>query len=187
MDHWAWPLVGISWAIWAALWLVMAFFVKRTAERPTGAWNFATGLVVIFSFVLLRGPFGRSSHHRVETSDGVQCAVVVLMVVGLAICFWARITLGRNWSGMVVFKEGHELIQTGPYRFVRHPIYTGMFAMVIGTAVEFNAPIAYGAAVVLITVLTLKSKQEEKLMVEHFPEQYTAYRAHTKAIIPFVV
>jgi protein-S-isoprenylcysteine O-methyltransferase Ste14 len=97
------------------------------------------------------------------------------------------VVLGGNWSGRVTFKENHELIQRGPYRFVRHPIYSGLLLMVLGTAVVLNRAGPFLGFVIYFAALGVKLRQEEALMTRHFPETYPPYKARTKALIPFII
>jgi protein-S-isoprenylcysteine O-methyltransferase Ste14 len=111
----------------------------------------------------------------------------VLTLLGLSVAIWARLTLGTNWSGTVTFKENHELIQSGPYAVVRHPIYTGLLLMFLGTAFAIGTVGAFLSVPTLFLSFWIKSRQEEALMIDHFGEQYAAYRQRVRAIIPFVL
>jgi protein-S-isoprenylcysteine O-methyltransferase Ste14 len=119
-------------------------------------------------------------------SGAVYSAGTLVLAAGLAFMVWARRTLGRNWSGRVTLKEDHELIRGGPYRLVRHPIYTGLLLALLGTAIAFGQwrdVIALG----LITLAVLrKMRVEERFMAESFPADYARYRAEVPALIPFV-
>jgi len=116
---------------------------------------------------------------------GWLCAI--LCIAGLAFCCWARLTIGRNWSGIVTLKEGHELIIRGPYALVRHPIYTGLIAMFAGTAL-FSGYLGgiFGIVVVFVS-FWIKLREEEKVMLKQFPVEYAAYQQRVNRIIPFVV
>jgi protein-S-isoprenylcysteine O-methyltransferase Ste14 len=109
-----------------------------------------------------------------------------LAITGLAVLLWARVTLGSNWSGSVVFKENHELVTRGPYAFVRHPIYTGLLTMVLGDVIFSGVVGGIVWFVILFMLLWLKSRAEESLMTRHFPAEYPAYRGRVKALVPFV-
>jgi protein-S-isoprenylcysteine O-methyltransferase Ste14 len=98
-----------------------------------------------------------------------------------------RVTLGRNWSSDVTFKQDHELITRGPYRFVRHPIYTGLILMLLGSALASGSlgPIA-GLAFGFFGIW-VKLQQEEALMMRHFPSAHSEYKANCKALLPFIL
>ena len=111
----------------------------------------------------------------------------ILCIAGLLFCFWARAALGRNWSGTVTLKEGHELIQRGPYRLVRHPIYTGLLAMFLATAIAYGRLGGFVGVLIAFASFWIKLIGEEKLMLQQFPDQYAAYQERVKRIIPFVL
>ncbi len=96
----------------------------------------------------------------------------ILCIAGLVFCVWARVTLGRNWSGTITLKEGHELIERGPYRFVRHPIYTGMLAMFLASAIALGHLGGFAAVLLAFVSFWIKLGEEEKLMLRQFPDQY---------------
>ena len=122
----------------------------------------------------------------VPRTDSVEWACAALCVAGLVFCCWARVTIGRNWSGIVTLKEDHELIVRGPYALVRHPIYTGLLVMFAATAL-FSGYVAgiLGIAIVFVS-FWIKLSEEEKLMLNKFPEQYAGYQRRVKRIIPFM-
>ena len=114
----------------------------------------------------------------------ILLAGLALTIAGLALALWARVTLGGNWSGIVTFKENHELIRNGPYGHVRHPIYSAILLMVLGSALAIGT---LGALVGLPLIglgVWLKLRQEEALMTEHFPIEYPSYRSRVRALIP---
>jgi protein-S-isoprenylcysteine O-methyltransferase Ste14 len=112
---------------------------------------------------------------------------VALTAAGLALCLWARRTLAGNWSGTVTIKVGHELVQSGPYRSVRHPIYTGILLMILGTGLASGEVHGLLAFLITLTALWLRSRVEERWMSEEFGAQYTLYREKSWALIPLVV
>jgi protein-S-isoprenylcysteine O-methyltransferase Ste14 len=116
-----------------------------------------------------------------------QITGTAICVLGLIFTLWARQTLAGNWSSNVTLKQGHELIRTGPYRIVRHPIYTGLLLMTIGTAI-FIGQVRGGVSLLLITLgFWIKLSQEERLLLRHFPDVYPAYQHEVKALVPFVI
>jgi protein-S-isoprenylcysteine O-methyltransferase Ste14 len=110
-----------------------------------------------------------------------------LCVIGLAFTVWARATLGRNWSGTVTLKESHELVDRGPYRLVRHPIYTGLLTMFVATVIALGHLAGIIGAVLVFVSFWIKLSHEEKLMLKQFPDQYAAYQQRVKRIIPFLL
>ena len=112
---------------------------------------------------------------------------LAITVLGLILTLSARISLGTNWSGAVTFKENHKLIEKGPYAFVRHPIYSGILLMGLGTIIFVGNFIGVIGLVLLFISLFIKLKQEEKLMIEHFKKEYIDYKKRTKALIPYLL
>jgi protein-S-isoprenylcysteine O-methyltransferase Ste14 len=109
-----------------------------------------------------------------------------LVVVGLAFCWWARLHLGRLWSGTVTRKEGHHVVDTGPYALVRHPIYTGLILAGFATAIARGAPLPLAAAAVATFAWYLKARIEERLLSAELGEHaYAAYAARTPMLVPF--
>jgi protein-S-isoprenylcysteine O-methyltransferase Ste14 len=184
--------VKLCWLILVLYWIVSSFSVKAVKERlgPRG-WLVALRLpiICILIYVVIS-----SSRHGWDVL-GARClpdtlAVRILgdvaVLTGLVFAIWARTVLGGNWSSSVTFKENHELIQRGPYRFVRHPIYTGILVMTLGTAVVSGRIAAFVALILFFVIYWLKSLKEEEMLTKHFPEAYPAYQARTKALIPFL-
>ena len=109
-----------------------------------------------------------------------------LTLAGLAFAVWARFYLGRNWSGSVTVKQGHQLIRSGPYAMVRHPMYSGLTLAVLGAAIAIGQ--VKGLAGFLIVLLAWKQKSliEERFMIEQFGAEYQRYRREVKWLIPYV-
>src|SRR5579871_3841744 len=129
--------VGL-WLAWGALWLGLSWNVKAVAERESAGSRLAHILPLIVSAWLLADrhtPLGPLNDRFVPYAYWPPTVGVVLTAAGLLFAIWARLTLGGNWSGIVTLKKDHELIIRGPYRWVRHPIYTGLLlALKIGRA-----------------------------------------------------
>jgi protein-S-isoprenylcysteine O-methyltransferase Ste14 len=109
-----------------------------------------------------------------------------LCIAGLSFAVWARVTLGRNWSSMAEVKKNHELIITGPYKLVRHPIYTGWLIAFIGLALTLGETKVFLAIILILVAFLIKMYQEEKLMQSEFPKEYQKYKRQTKALIPWI-
>ena len=120
-------------------------------------------------------------------TNWARVAGAVICVFGLWVTIWARRTLAGNWSSDVTFKQGHELIRTGPYRFVRHPIYTGLLVMCLGTAVEIGQLRCWLGLIVVFVGFWIKLSQEEQLLMRHFPDEYPLYRKQVKALVPWLI
>ncbi len=178
-------VIALCWAIYLVVWTVSALFVKRTVERARGWPRLLTLLVVIWVIGVAHRAAGlRQTLWPQSAAVGVLADL--LTVAGLAVALWARAALGRNWSGMIVFKEDHELIQRGPYAYVRHPIYSGLLLMGLGTAVESGRLASFVVLAAAGVVFGVKAHLEERLMTSHVPEAYPDDRRRVKALIPGV-
>lgn len=120
-------------------------------------------------------------------SLALDTTALAVTLLGAAFAIWSRVTLGRNWSSVPQVKEQHELVVKGPYRIVRHPIYTGLILTVVGTALALDKGIGLFMAALVFASYWLKSRVEEKLMMEAFPDQYPEYRRRVKALIPGIL
>jgi protein-S-isoprenylcysteine O-methyltransferase Ste14 len=177
------------WTIFLVYWLVTAFSQKATAERQSLSSALAHRIPLGFCYILLavRRLPPPMNLRLIPGAGWVLLIGALICLFGLFITLWARRTLAGNWSSDVTFKQGHELVRTGPYRFVRHPIYTGLLVMCLGTAIEIGK-LRGGLALLLMTVaFWIKLKQEEWLMQRHFPDQYLAYQKQVKALVPFIL
>lgn len=114
----------------------------------------------------------------------VETIGVLITVAGCLFAIWARITLGSNWSGRATVKASHELITKGPYAIARHPIYTGILTGAVGTGVAMAEWRCLLGMALIALVFAAKMGQEEKLMIQTFPEAYPLYRQRVKALIP---
>jgi protein-S-isoprenylcysteine O-methyltransferase Ste14 len=188
MTDWTSLFIGCCWIAWLLYWVIMALRTKRTIEREGFLGYRLVAIIVIAGWVtagrLLHVP-PQSQLWQVTLALGVASACIVL--AGAAFTVWARITLGRNWSAEVTFKQDHELIESGPYALARHPIYTGLIAMALGTAIDYGRAIGFGLLLSLCGSFWWKARQEEKIMTRHFPEAYATYKTRVRAIIPFVL
>lgn len=184
-------IIILCWIIFFGYWLISAFFVKRTIERSSSiGWRFITIIgVIIIIFLVKIIPQSAQILTSMIISNTLTSAIIgsLITILGLTICIWARTTIGRNWSGSIVLKKNHELVTNGPYKFIRHPIYTGMITMMIGTSIYYGYTSIFLATILAFVGFVLKSRQEEKLMIKHFGKRYINYKKRTKAIIPFLI
>jgi protein-S-isoprenylcysteine O-methyltransferase Ste14 len=188
MANATWLFIQGCWIAWLVIWVGLAFGTKRTVERG-GVVGYRLVAAALILGILAAG---RSSHLSSQsqlwsTPLVLGIATDVIVVAGFAFCVWARIVLGRNWSGEVTFKEGHELIESGPYALARHPIYTGLIAMALGTALNYGRVFGFVLLAALCGGLWWKARDEERLMSAHFPGAYAEYKARVRSIIPFVL
>lgn len=183
-------IISGCWLVFVAVWLIAAASSKRTVYRETQIRRLRYWVLLVVACLLLI--YGRKlpyalSFRIIPHATAIAWAAAAFCVVGLALAVWARVTLGRNWSGVVTLKEGHELVERGPYRFVRHPIYTGILTMFFATALARGHLSGFVGTVLMFASFWIKLRDEEKLMLQQFPEQYRTYQQRVKRIIPFVV
>jgi protein-S-isoprenylcysteine O-methyltransferase Ste14 len=180
--------IQLCWATWLVYWVAMAFTTKRTVER--GGWS-TYRLVAGLLFLGLAGAAQlldvSASSELWHTTTTLGLVTDCIVLAGLALTVWARVALGRNWSAEITFKENHELIESGPYALVRHPIYTGLIAMALGTAINYGRPFGFVVLAAICGALWWKAREEERVMTNYFPEAYAQYKARVHAIIPFVL
>jgi protein-S-isoprenylcysteine O-methyltransferase Ste14 len=184
-------VVQASWAAWVLFWLVCAADVKTALRREplaSRAIHFVPMLVAAALLVAPPRPDDLFLFARfVPQSAIVDLCGCTLVIAGLLFSIWARICLGRNWSGRVSVKENHELIRTGPYALVRHPIYTGLLVAILGTAWVVGQWRGLLAFLLMISSYWRKLRVEERLMLETFGDAYRRYCEHTAALVPFLL
>jgi protein-S-isoprenylcysteine O-methyltransferase Ste14 len=180
--------IEVCWLAWLAYWVAMAFTTKRTLERGGFFGYRLAGAAAVLVCVVAGRLLNVSSHsHLWHTTAALSIVSDAIVLAGAAFTVWARITLGRNWSAEVTFKQDHELIESGPYALARHPIYTGLIAMGLGTALDYGRAFGFALFLALCVALWWKSREEERIMIKHFPDAYPEYRKRVRAIIPFVL
>ena len=188
-----WPLLRSR--IFVALLLWIGFFVywgiaarnsaaTKSSESRASTWlhQIAITAALLLLFIPVPGLTGWFLPERqsfIVAGAIIQAAFILLAV-------WARRHLGRNWSGTVRIGEGHELIKTGPYRSLRHPIYTAMLGMFLGTAIASSQYHALLGVVILILAYLRKTRLEEQILQQTFGAEYDAYRRNSWALVPFV-
>ena len=188
-----------SWAVFLLVWGVAAFRVKRDVRGGgfASVWSSAWPLRLLVALGLIAAAFraragarGRPGFFAGRAALFVPSAALgwtaaVLVVIGIAFAIWARVALGRNWSPRPSMKEHHELVTNGPYKYVRHPIYTGMLLAALGSALT-GSEYAIGVFAVTSALFLSRVPREEKIMLHLFPSAYPPYQAETKRLIPFV-
>ena len=183
-------IISDCWILFAVIWLLAAFATKQSVYRENRLRRLRYMIPILLGgFLLAKGHrLSDPLNHRVIPHvEALAWTGVVLCVAGLAFCIWARFTLGRNWSGVVTLKGGHELITSGPYALVRHPIYTGLLTMVVATVIVLGHVAGIIAMPFVFVSLWIKLRHEEKLMLQQFPNEYPAYQQRVKRIIPFIL
>jgi len=173
---------AVTWAAFWLYWLVAAFWMKKGRVQWSRALRIRV-LIVLVVVLLNRSGVFRGQHANTDPwRSGIG---VALLVVGLGIAVWARLHIGRNWGTPMTRKDDPELVTSGPYRFVRHPIYSGVLLAGVGTAVA----LAWLWLIIVGLVggyFIYSATVEERYMTERFPAAYPAYVRSSKMLVPFV-
>jgi|SRR5665213_377058 len=183
--EWLFPVL---WCSFAAYWFISAIWVKniKQTEPVVPRW-IHLGLSSLAFVMTFSGKFrfGLLGWQLLAQSNLTFFTGAAIALAGLSFAVWARLILGRNWSASVAVKEGHRLIRMGPYRLVRHPIYTGIIAGLAGTALAIGQLRGLVAVILLTATYLWKSRREEQLMVAEFGDEYVRYRHEVNALVPF--
>jgi len=183
-----WPLFLCALGCWAAFSLYWEAAAKNAApaqrsesKSSRSVHVFLVNVAVILVFAPIRG-LGRF----VPASTPIMCAGLAIEAIGLFIAIWARRHLGRHWSGAISIKVEHQLVRSGPYRWLRHPIYTGLLAMYIGPALVTGEILALSGVAMTIFAYWRKIRLEEAALDTAFGDDYDAYRRETWSLVPGV-
>jgi protein-S-isoprenylcysteine O-methyltransferase Ste14 len=180
-------LCSAFWIALSLVWLVTLLRTKRTQERADFGSRLLYGIPVVVAFFLLFNEnvhFGWLGSRIIPRNIWVEGLAVSLTGAGIIFAIWARFYIGENWSSAVSIKVGHQLIRTGPYSWVRHPIYSGLLLATLGTALARREPRGLFAVVLLSLGFWTKSRMEERFMSKTFGAQYQEYSRSTGALIP---
>jgi len=177
-------IIEAGWIVFWAYWLVMALTAKAGRSRWTQFAGVRVGIIVV-ALLLIR--LGVVKVYGAATGNpwllGTGLAVFAL---GLALAVWARVYLGRNWGMPMSQKTDPELVTTGPYGRVRHPIYSGIILAMVGTAIAVS-PYWLIAAAILGAYFLVSAVVEERTMARLFPAAYPPYKRATKMLIPYIL
>lgn len=186
-QHGTETLVGALWLGWLALWIVTGLRGKEVQEEDWLGPHMLHMVLTLVGAMLLFSPlprWGWLDLPIVPHSIGADAAGLVLVIAGIALGIWARFTLGGNWSSRVVLKQGHELVNWGPYARLRHPIYTGLLTAALGTAVVNGSLRGFLGAALAGIGFCWKAALEEALLMRHFGEAFAAHRRRTGFLLP---
>jgi protein-S-isoprenylcysteine O-methyltransferase Ste14 len=173
---------AIGWAAFWIYWLVAAFSMKR-GHVPWSRELRIRAVLIVFVILLLRSDAFRNG--GLNSNPGRAVLGLFLFVLGLGFAIWARLHIGRNWGSPMSKKDDPELVTSGPYRLVRHPIYSGILLAGVGTAVALSW--MWMIAIVLAGVYFVYSATvEERYLTEQFPDAYPMYKRSSKMLVPFI-
>src|SRR5258705_2334615 len=178
------------WVAWLSCWLVAAFGTKRTLRHESLGSRLAHVVPLMVGVWLIANPnppLGALDRRVIPGSLATYWSLAALTAAGLLFTVWARVHLGRNLSGTVSVKEEHTLITSGPYAAVRHPIYTGLLAAILGSALAVGNWRGLIGFFVSCAALWRKLRVEENWMEQTFGDAYVAYKSRVRALIPFIL
>jgi protein-S-isoprenylcysteine O-methyltransferase Ste14 len=182
-----WQIELIPWYLFVIVWIVAGLWVKTTKAAEPLSSRLAYGSLMAAGFYLLfshHPRFGLLGARFISDAHWVLLPAIVLTFAGTGLSIWARLILGENWSAKVTRKVDHELIRSGPYAFVRHPIYSGLLLATIGTAIFVGEYRGLVAVPLVLLSESIKARREERFMIEEFGQTYQEYREQTWFIVP---
>ncbi len=181
------------WAIWYFTWWIPALWAAKPTARPRrGGANLDRLLALVGAILLFPTPLAHPGWFGLcwplwRLPLAVGWGLVGLMIAGFAFCWWARVHLGRLWSGLVTLKSDHRIVDTGPYRLVRHPIYSGVMVALVCVALIKATPLALAGGALLIAGFWMTARKEERFLRQELGEDaYDAYSRRTAMLAPGV-
>jgi protein-S-isoprenylcysteine O-methyltransferase Ste14 len=178
--------IALAWAAFLLFWVFSAL-----AARPMRWLNVALALIMIAAvtslfFLLQQSAVLEGYNPRLwQRSLLLGIAGDIVVLAGVLLFVWARHTLGSNWNAGAAAEQ--ELVQSGPYAYVRHPIYSGFLTMALGTAMTYGRLLGVLILVASVAGLYLRAMREESLLLVKFPTSYRPYKERTKALIPYLL
>ncbi len=178
-----------AWGVWTLSWIAAAFWADRAERRPARGeeWLYRL-LTVAGAFLLFRAAFPNApaAYRLWSFGAAAQWALFGAALAGLAFAWWARLHLGRLWSSSVTKKADHRIVDTGPYAFVRHPIYTGLLLAAAATALAQGSARSVTGLIVFALAFWIKARLEERFLSEQLgAAEYDAYRRRVPMLVPF--
>jgi len=179
--------IGFLWLAWLVSWVAASSWTEHTEKRvgilAEARYRTALLLGTILVLVPSRGHAAVPRLWAPTSMEGWVC--VALVAAGIAFCWWARLHLGRLWSGDVTRKAGHRVIDTGPYALVRHPIYSGLLLAIFATMAARGTLWGVAGTVVLTLGIWLKARLEERFLRDELGPAYDDYARRIPMLVPF--
>lgn len=191
-------VVNIVWLVWLASWLIASVWARRAAKRPAASSEIVYRVLTIVGVLLLfdfnvptrRGAVSRAwpalSTVLWRSSRPVNWALCGVVVAGLGFAWWARLHIGRLWSGSVGRKADHHVVDTGPYRFVRHPIYSGLLLSIYATGIPRGTAAAVLGMATITAGVYVKARLEERFLRQELGSAYDEYARRVAMLVPFL-
>ena len=179
--------LDLPWLTFLAYWIIKARKTRQTRKKESFASRYGVMFVLITGYVLIFNPrarIGVLGTRFIPDSGSVVIFGVIMTWLGVVLAIWARYHLAENWSGRVTIKQGHELIRTGPYARLRHPIYSGLLLATLGTALAIGEWRALLGLCLVLAAYSIKAKKEEGMLTTQFGEAFQEHRRHTGFLLP---
>jgi protein-S-isoprenylcysteine O-methyltransferase Ste14 len=183
--HWT----RLLYLLLAAVWLGSLPFVKRNVQQQSIQFTLQNTLVLTVGIFLLFGSPSTPDWFNqplFTVTFPIALAGLGLAICGIGLSIWARLIIGEYWSSFPSLKQNHRLIMTGPYRLVRHPIYTGLLLALLGSALQYGLVRSFLAVLTCAVGLYLKVTAEEEFMLQRFGEAYLRYCRKVSALVPYL-
>ncbi|KLU24581.1 isoprenylcysteine carboxyl methyltransferase [Caballeronia mineralivorans PML1(12)] len=177
----------LPWAAWLAYWMKASSWAKQTVKREDRLSRTLQSIPLIVGCLLIVWPDASASWNSANAGfDLRQWLGLAVVVAGLSFSVWGRRHLGSNWSVSVTLKDGHELVRSGPYALVRHPIYSGCLLAIAGSALVCAEPRGVIGFALIFASLAYKVRVEERWLSEYFGDPYRTYRREVRALVPWL-
>jgi protein-S-isoprenylcysteine O-methyltransferase Ste14 len=180
----------VIWIAFFAYWMISAWRDRAPYKRRSSRLSILSYMAVpVAIWLIVIGQLAPWLLVAKFLPDGIiaETAGIIITAAGVGFAIWARIHLGKNWSGQPSIRVDHKIIRTGPYSIVRHPIYTGILTGMVGTAIATGSVTAACLVLIVLAVFLLKIRIEEKFLLEEFGEEYARYKREVRGLIPYVV
>lgn len=173
-------LLIFTWLVFLITWTVLARGNKKTKLRQKNIFAGISARVFLIIILILLWTVPVFSYQIFKPNLIFQIIGLVVCLLSLLFAFWARKVLGKNWSARIETKEEHQLVTTGPYRLTRHPIYAGVITALMGTFLSMGRLNIFIFLILIALGMVMRSRSEEKLMTQEFPDVYPKYKKNTK-------
>jgi protein-S-isoprenylcysteine O-methyltransferase Ste14 len=176
------------WGVWYASWLMSLLWAGQSSVKLRARSHIAYQIFTMAGLVALFGPplAHRAPFLLWTVSEQTGWILFALTALAFAFCWWARLTMGKLWSGFVARSADHRIVDTGPFAIVRHPIYTGVIFAAFALAIDLGTLPALAGAALFLLAFWLKARVEEDFLRQELgPQDYDAYRRRVPMLVPF--
>jgi protein-S-isoprenylcysteine O-methyltransferase Ste14 len=180
-------IIAASWLLFAGYWLIAALGSKKAAKKERSGERVGHIIFMALGFFLLYRAdphFGLLNLRLLPEKSWIDYLGAALTLAGVLFAIWARYTIGKEWSAEIQIKQGHELIRSGPYAHIRHPIYTGILVALVGTALSIGEYRGIVAVALFLVGFVRKARREEKFLASEFGRAFDDHRRHTGFFLP---